>query len=71
MHTANHSILSDIAAQAMKEFDQQTAASDRCIADMYQDGFHTLGEVARAMGTTRTGVMLALYRLNLLPGQQH
>ena len=71
MQTVVHTICSDLAAKAMQEIDDQTAASDRRIADMYTGSFHSLSEVARAMGTTRTGVMLALYRLNLLPDQQH
>lgn len=53
--------------EILERLDAETAETDNKIAAMYQDGFHSLREVARAMDTTRTRVMVALYRLNLLP----
>lgn len=55
--------------EMLERLDAATAETDNKIAAMYQDGFHTLSEVARAMNTTRTRVMVALYRMNLLPDQ--
>lgn len=71
MQTATHTILSNIAAQALKVSEDKTAPSDRQIADMYFDGIRTFDEVAGAFNITRTAVVVALFRLNLLSGQQH
>lgn len=56
-------------SEILEQIDAATAETDNKIAALYQDpdDFHSITEVANRVGTTRTRVMVALYRMNLLP----